>query len=385
MVINEFQMSLIGAGAGLVIAVWLYNVFQERKHRRAAEAVFKGAQRDVLLDQAAGGDPAGQGTPTEISEVRQEPVLGDELPQDSRVEPSLDSAAEEIPGDEPVQASVNDANDPDESLADRAIEAVIGVRFAVAVPSQRLWQAVEGLNERILQNFRWAAHGPSGWRQLTASDAFSIHNARALMQLADRQGPVTELDLVNFITAIEKLAEDEGGDAQVPPVDGVLEHARALDDFCASIDIQLSVHLVSRSGSDFPGTKLRGIMEANGFALGEDGQFSQKNENGVLLLSVSNIDGAPFRAEELKNLATHGVTFWLDVPRTPEPVYAYDRMLTIARQLGEAVDGVLVDDQHQPLAETMLGSIRTRIQEIQQKMKASDLPAGGRRALRLFR
>ena len=390
MVISEFQMSLIGAGAGLVVAVWVYNQVQERKHRRAADAVFKGTQRDVLLEQASGGDgeSALAETPPDDA-IRIEPASGEPV-SDERREPVF--AAGEPLGDESLVAAdslatgaAELAGEPEAALADRAIELVLPLSFPAALAAQRLAVAGAGLSDRVRHLLRWVVQGTSGWKTLRNDDDAGYHHVRAALQLADRQGPITELELVSLITALEKFAAEEGGEAQSPAVEDILVHARALDDFCASIDIQLSLHLVSPSGSQFPGTKLRGVMEANGFSLGQDGLYHLFDEGGILLLSVSNMDTVPFRAEELRTLATHGVTFWLDVPRTPDPVFVYDRMLTVARLLGEAVSGVLVDDQRQLLSDAMLTSIRGRIQEIQHKMKAADLPAGGRRALRLFR
>ncbi|MRR50778.1 MAG: cell division protein FtsZ, partial [Rhodocyclaceae bacterium] len=50
MVVNELQLALIGLGAAAVIGVWAYNKWQERKHFKLAEKVFKGQQPDVLMD-----------------------------------------------------------------------------------------------------------------------------------------------------------------------------------------------------------------------------------------------------------------------------------------------------------------------------------------------
>ena len=53
MVINEFQTILIGAGASVVAVVWIYNLVQERKHRKAAEAIFQGTQRPAPSETSA--------------------------------------------------------------------------------------------------------------------------------------------------------------------------------------------------------------------------------------------------------------------------------------------------------------------------------------------
>ena len=63
---------------------------------------------------------------------------------------------------------------------------------------------------------------------------------------------------------------------------------------------------------------------------------------------------------------------------------AYDTMVATARQLAEALEGVLVDDQRKPLADNVLTGIRAKVIELQNIMAAHEIPAGGRRALRLF-
>jgi hypothetical protein len=50
MAFSELQVALAGAGAAVVAMVWGYNEWQERKHRRNAERIFKGGQGDALLD-----------------------------------------------------------------------------------------------------------------------------------------------------------------------------------------------------------------------------------------------------------------------------------------------------------------------------------------------
>jgi hypothetical protein len=49
MAFSELQVALAGAGVAAVAMVLGYNSWQERKHRKAAERIFKGGQGDVLL------------------------------------------------------------------------------------------------------------------------------------------------------------------------------------------------------------------------------------------------------------------------------------------------------------------------------------------------
>ncbi len=372
--INEFQLTLIGAGVLAVIAVWGYNFWQERRARKVADKVFRSVQADVLLEQDSAEDIPGEIT-SAVEPGRVEPVL-------ERIEPRIEAVENASPD---AAADAGESALPDESLSDPVTEVAIAVYLDSARQARPLWQVLQTLPARVATRVRLIGLREGAWHEIHSDDVHAYEQFRAQLQLADRKGPMGGDELAVFAQAVDAWAADNGGSTTVPPLDDVAHHARALDDFCAGMDIQMAVHVVSRSGSEFAGTKLRSLMEAAGFELRSDGLFHLSDEAGGTALSVSNFGAAPFVADELKQLATQGVTFWLDVPRVGNGAAVFDRLVATARQLAGAVDGILVDDQRRPLEDKALTSIRAKIGEIQQKMAAADLPAGGRRALRLFR
>lgn len=436
MVLSEFHLTLIVAGVAAVIVVWLYNLLQERKHRKAAELVFRSSHPDVLLDQEQVDAVAIDSTSAEMADeriepqieplvvdaVRIEPVIGtpglaaEPAPAPARhipvieapemtgisepgfaavpplapVQPATQSvtqpATQPAPAVRPARQTLNvREGTPDESLSDPVIELGITVAFPHALTLEKFWGPLLNLPPRAAAHLRCIGRQQGVWKEIVDQDAKAYEEMQLLLQLADRQGAVTEAELVPFIQAVEAAAALSGGTMAAPSVPAVLTHARSLDEFCASVDIQMAVHVVSRSGGEFAGSKLRALMEASGFKLRPDGLFHLADDAGNTLLSLSNFGAAPFVAEELRNLTTHGVTFWLDVPRVGKGPFIFDKLVTIARQLADSIDGVLVDDQRRPLADNVLASIRAKIDEIQQAMARYQLPAGGRRALRLFR
>ena len=54
------------------------------------------------------------------------------------------------------------------------------------------------------------------------------------------------------------------------------------------------------------------------------------------------------------------------------------------QQVANALGGKLVDDNIRPLSPAGIEKIQTQLVHIYQKMEAHEIPAGGRRALRLF-
>lgn len=423
MVLSEFHLTLIAAGVAAVLVVWLYNLLQERKHRKAAEKVFRSNHPDVLLDQEENAAPMAEEAAESLDErqeriepqfdtyeeagaARIEPVFGDEAPEPAteprRAIPVIEAPeleeikdpdfagvpplAETRPAVRPARQTLNlKDNTPDEALADPVIEVGIVVAFDQARPLTDFWEPLLKLPPRAAAHLRCIGRQQGLWKEITGQDAVAYEEAQLLLQLADRQGAISEAELVPFIRAVETAAAQTGGRMVAPLVPEVLAHARSLDEFCASVDIQMAVHVVSRSGGEFAASKLRALVESKGFKLRPDGLFYLTDDVGNTQLSLSNFGAAPFVAEELRTLSTHGVTFWLDVPRVAKGPQVFDKLIGIARQLAEAVDGVLVDDQRRPLADNVLASIRAKIDEIQQSMARYQLPAGGRRALRLFR
>lgn len=445
MELNEFQLSLIAAGVAAVLLVWIYNLLQERKHRKAAEKVFQSSHPDVLLGDEEGAaasapEAAADGdwerkepqfdAPAEVGE-RIEPVITEledvtiRLITPSAPEPAAEavaSAASPSRGDIPVieapemdpvvdpgfsdvpppvvpsqpaaqtpvrparqTVSARDDSAPDESLSDSVVEVAVAVSFDQAQMLDAFWEPLRSLPSRAAANLRCIGRRQGRWREIQGHDGQAYDEVHLLLQLADRQGAMTEVEVVPFVQAVEAAAAQVGGRVAVPPVPEVLTHARSLDEFCAGVDIQMAVHVVSRTGGEFAGSKLRGLLEAAGFKLKADGLFHLADDTGNTLLTLSNFGAKPFAADQLKTLLTHGVTFWLDVPRVANGPQIFDRLLSAAKHLADAVDGVLVDDQRRPLGEVVLTNIRSKIGEVQQSMAKNQIPAGGRRALRLFR
>ena len=126
------------------------------------------------------------------------------------------------------------------------------------------------------------------------------------------------------------------------------------------------------------------MLEAAGLQLAADGLFYLHDAAGARLLSVCNSGAVPFDIDQMRTGTISDVTFWLDVPRVGNGAHVFDTMVATARQLAEALDGVLVDDQRKPLADNVLAGIRAKVIELQTQMSAHGIPPGGRRALRLF-
>lgn len=367
MPVGELQLALIGAGAVVVGLVWIYNLWQERQHKKLAEKIFKGAQPDVLLQ-------------------------GQDV--DARAEASTAPAAERIEPGVP-RPDGDEAGEPDEAgappappaaWADDIADCTLHIELADAVSAPTLWTVQAAWADAITKPLCWLGYdAPAGqWRRLTAHDAGHYAHVAAALQLADRQGAVSSGELAVFVNGVHRLAQQFGGLVELPPDGQVLAHAQSLDGFCAGVDVQLVVNVVETAGGSFFGTKLRGLAEAAGLTLADDGRFHARDDGGAEIFTLANLGAELFEAETLKTLAAQGISFVLDVPRVADGPAVFDRMVAAARQMAQALGGTLVDGQRHVLSEPMIAGIRAKVGEIQRQMAANQIPPGSPRALRLF-
>jgi FtsZ-interacting cell division protein ZipA len=169
----------------------------------------------------------------------------------------------------------------------------------------------------------------------------------------------------------------------MPPT-RVLDQAAEIDRFCAAVDLEIGLNLVAR-GLPFPGTKIRALAEAAGMVLGLEGLYTRYDDQGRPQYSLQNYESTAFSAENLRSLSTHGLTFLLDVPRVEQGERVFMQMLDQTRHFGEILQGLMVDDNRQPLTEPQLEHIRREfIGKPQATMRSFGLNAGSPQALRLF-
>lgn len=373
---SDLQLSLIGLGIALVGSVFAYNKWQERKHRKLAERVFRGDHPDVLLGRQQADPPAAVGAGAERIEPGMQAAQGDEDAPVASVSESEAPAG--------LQAQRVEEEPPQE-LADPAIDCVVRFESAESIGGPYLWQAQHQAMGKLSKPVCWSGvnERTGAWERLTAHGAGNYRRLRAALQLADRRGPLTDPELTLFLNGVQRLADEFLAVADMPARNDVLARAAEIDRFCAGVDIQIGVNVVA-AGAPFAGTKLRGLAEAAGMMLREDGMFHSVDDAGTTLYTLSNLEAVPFAAEEMKSFTTHGITFTLDVPRVATGPRAFDRMIALAKQFAASLGGTLVDDNRTPLSDSALDIIHDKIVEIEQRMAEQGLIAGGPQALRLF-
>ncbi|WP_291994131.1 cell division protein ZipA C-terminal FtsZ-binding domain-containing protein [Candidatus Accumulibacter sp. ACC003] len=412
---TDLQMGLIGLGGAAVMGVLVYNKWQERKHRQLAEELLSARQTDVLLDEPRTGDGAadfagGSG------EERLEPLLRQDPDADVNEQAaaghsssagqgvaaasaaSAKSAEDGQPDHSPHAAAASpsgraaaaDLPDSRESppplcVLSPLIDYIAGIQCVEPAVAYRIHNAQRSALARLTKAVNWIGHNEDSgaWEPIVEDSDREYRHIRVGLQLVDRRGPVRDADLSIFKVAMQDLATALMGVAELPSRVPALQAAARLDEFCAGVDIQIGVNVISQ-GQVFAGTKLRALAESTGMIIDAAGRFARCDDAGHVLYVLVNQEANEFSAESMKTLSTHGVTFLLDVPRVGAGERVLTQMIEQARRLAEALGGALVDDNRRPLSEAAIEPIRRQVAQFQAVMTAHQVPAGSALAQRLF-
>jgi len=381
MAMNELQIALIGAGVLLVVIVWGYNIWQEKKQRRLAESAFPTAQADVLM--AGREHQAETRSEPRVHEaaVLREPTFGEPvLAESALAHATAESQSEESKPSVAVPAE----------WADGRADCLLRIEFVDPVSVSALWTEYSAWAQTLDKPVQWLGleerNGSDGrWRNLLPQDPGAVTQVAVALQLVDRKGPVDEAGLKTFLQGVHHFAQGFSGLVELPEIAPVLARANQLDAFCAAVDLQLALHVLPRQGSlnEMVGAKLKPVIDAGGLKL-EGERFVAVDADGVETFALTCRAAKGFSATQIEAEALTDLTLSLDVPRVIDGAAAFDHMLACARQCAEALGGQLVDPQHKPLADATIVAIRLRINDLQSQMMRQGIPAGGVRALRLF-
>lgn len=298
-------------------------------------------------------------------------------------------AAISTTGEIPLLDTVAESRPPLE-LADEEIECVVHLQANELIAAPLFWDAQRKLLTRLAKRIRWSGldENAGRWQLVQANDANSYRQLVAALQIVDRQGPLAADDLALYCDGLRQLISHYQARAIVPVVADVVARARALDEFCASVDWQLSLNLLHPDGQALSIASLRQIAEVVGLHPQArdhlaDGRLYALDSHGMTAYSLSLLGGPSFSSDETATTAL-GLMLRLDVPRVEDGIAAFDRMLQLAQVINTRIGAVIVDEQRAPLKPEMLSMIRSKIVEFQQKMIARQIPPGSRRALRLY-
>lgn len=342
---DSLQIGLLGVGGATLLAVVAYNQWVSRKN----------APRQADAPEAAPDTPtmhADENGPVE-------PVLEDDfsnLPQPER-KPVLDALIDVIAlieVDHPVSG-------------DAALAALPATRRVGTKPFH-----VEGCSELSGE-----------WEPLAPGRRYSAFQAG--VQLANRTGPLNEIEFSEFVVKAQAFADAVGGTPSFSDMLEEVARGRELDQFASAHDAQLGFTLVARAAAWSPG-----YIQQHAARLG----FVAGVMPGRLVLPAA-VQGLPpvlsltfdtqaALAEDPALSAVRECVLSLDVPQVPREEQPFERLCQAARLLCEQMDGVITDGGGQILADAVMHQIGQDLQQLYDALDERELSAGSQQARRLF-
>lgn len=360
---TDLQILLITIGVVLIVIVVLYNGWQDWRARRSMRQSLPETDHDVLMQPAA---------------ERREPVLG----------PSpADGSAGGAAGSPPSPASL--AAQPVASAAspvlaqptaldeapdvDATSEAVIDIAFAHPVSGEYLGAALAKGTRMCKKPVRYfAGRAQGGHAQGVRADEqySSVHLA---VVLANRSGPLTDIDWSHVWALAQTLAEQFDGMIEGPEQSQVLQQAAALDARCAALDAQ--VGLILQLPRPQPARQIRQVAAEAGFEARQGG-LTWLSETGqpYFTLQIDGPDDQPLDRVDLL----------LDVPNSLPDDQAFSRMLSVGRDLAARLDAEVLDDQGRTFHDSSAATIDQQINALYHRLDEAGFLAGSERAARVF-
>ena len=250
---------------------------------------------------------------------------------------------------------------------------------------ERLRQFLIGLVNLDKPIFAYGLDASQVWHPLTREEETTEFTKAAYsLQLADRAGAVSAETLQRFQQMVTEIAYELSAQVEWVGTQEPMDFAQALDAFCLEVDKTIGFHILNGASGRFTGTKFRGLVEANGLTLKDDGAFYATSESGQLSFKVINMENNPFNPEMLKSVALKGATFQMEIALTENCTETFNSMVLIAKSMANSLSATLVDDHQRELNDAKIEKIRQQLRLIQVQMTVKGIPPGSPVALRLF-
>ncbi|BDU53052.1 MULTISPECIES: cell division protein ZipA C-terminal FtsZ-binding domain-containing protein [Limnohabitans] len=205
------------------------------------------------------------------------------------------------------------------------------------------------------------------------------------VQLANRTGPLNEIEFSEFVTKTQAFADAINGAPEFPDMLEEVARARELDSFASAHDAQLSFTLKATKAAWSPGYVQQNAARL-GFIAGvlPGRMVVPAPVHGLPPILGLTFDSQAAMSEDPTQSAIYELALSLDVPQVDRKEEPYARMIQTAYELARVMDGAISDDNGQPLSETAIGAIARDLLALYDTLDARDLSAGSPQARRLF-
>jgi len=361
---STLQISLALLGVFVVAGVFAYNAWITRRSAPRTGL----SQEDITRWQSS--LPAGEGP--EAS--RLEPVLGEGheagatgAGRESRLDSIWGGSGERRAGLNPLL----------DAIVPLALDhPVSGEALLAAMPTTRRVGSkplgVEGQNMRT-----------GVWEAPRAQQRYQA--VQAGVQLANRLGPLNEIEFSEFVAKAQALADAVSAAPSFPDMLAEVARARELDAFANAHDAQLGLTLRAQRTAWSPRYIVQEALR-QGFVAGPlPGRLvlPAALPGGAPVLSLQ-FDSQAAMADDPEQSALREVQLTLEVTHVPCEEKAFERLRQTAAALSQTMDARLTDDAGQPLTEATLNGIGADLERLHSALATRGLPAGSPLARRLF-
>lgn len=319
------------------------------------------------------------------------PRQADPMP---RAEPGLDLPPVDGPSGDDAVASADNAATIDLrllGLPDRRVlldplidviatleleQPVAGEALLAHLPvTRRVGSKPYGIEARSNAAGAWEA--PMAGRRYTA--------VQAGVQMANRAGPLNEIEYSEFVVKTQALADALGGTPEFPDMRDAVSRARELDSFAGSHDAQLGVTLRARQTAWSAGYVQQHAARL-GFVAGvlPGRMVLPATVTGQPPLLSLQYDAQAALAEDPALTALRELKLELDVAQVARSERPYVRLREAARALASAMDGLVTDDNGHALSDEAMDLIGAELEALYDGLDARELSAGSALARRLF-
>lgn len=303
-----------------------------------------------------------------------------------RVEPALGDLPAVVPQGAAPEGGERRAGAPRrQARLDALIDAIVPLALEAPVSGELVMAHWPGSRRAGTKPFYIEGlNSASGeWEQPAADQRYG--ELQAGVQLANRSGPLNEIEYSEFVHKLQAFAEGVGAMPDFPDMLDVVARARELDGFAGPLDAQLAVRLVARSVAWSVGY-VQQCAGRQGLVPGAvPGRLVLPSaEEGAPPVLVLEFDAQAALAEDPQTAGLREVILSLDVPQTPAGLEPFPTWHKVAHALAEDMDAELQDDAGRPITLQAFDTIGKDLAQLYASLESQDLAAGSPAARRLF-
>lgn len=411
---NQTVIWILLAGAMIIVAVLLFNMYQENLYRKKIRAQFGHSNRDALMEDGVNQirdgksfrqpeniqfEEAKDNTEIHLDEPSSSENNEDAIPFSPKRPPKTtpilqvgDSAGQDtyqfsditLPDldrthtQQKLLVDLNELQKTELSWFHPSIDyrAFISLPVACELPTMpRLSvdrRRITLIGNTPDGNFQKADPIPGVYYQ-----AFVVG-----LQAISRAGLVSRAHLEEFNDKVNEFARQVNGTILLTDIDEFLKNARLMDDLCSRVDQVIALHLMS--DNTIAGTELRSVLEKHGFTLSSNGAFYFHKDENIPLFKAVDIEDKPFTQTLLAAQSYRGVSMLFDITSVPPGAGFFNQFMDLTVRISRDLDLTLVNDKLEELSIQWLERVGDYISERQAEMKAARIIPGSELSKRLF-